>query len=319
MAPPVMPNCGCEVGANGSWPSNARPSTGPFSVADSSILVECRNDCNYGVLSPNEPAHTVTGQAGVGTGPFSLAVERLPLGCAPRAGAYGVISIRQAIGTITASACIDNGAFAIADTRTPDKPPIVWIEALDKPPRRWEGFTKKGTPKKGKKCAVVILAEDGTWHRPLTTLELAVLQGLPWILRGKPLDFGGGSTAQRKVIGNMIPTPVALAMAEQMLLALLAREQGAFFMDSGGQGVWVERAEYLRRLRRAGVQVVDEHRGPWRIGETTVCDDGAVIHAKKRRPRRSITASGESPFLSRDHAPEARSQSKRGGAPDSAA
>jgi hypothetical protein len=40
----------------------------------------------------------------------------------------------------------------------------------------------------------LIVAEDGTWHRPLTTLELAALQGFPTTLPdGAPLVLAGRS------------------------------------------------------------------------------------------------------------------------------
>ncbi len=281
---------------SGTITGNARPSTGSFSIADSALLVRTANDCCYGVLSPAEPSHTITGTSHPGNGPFSLADERdgahrIALTCEPHAGAYGVVSLRQAIGTITASACIDNGAFAVADPRFPDAPPKLWIERLDKAPRLWAGVDDKGQVKRGKKAPLVILAEDGTWHRPLTTLELAVLQGLPWMVRGRPLDFGGGSTAQRKAVGNMIPPPVAMAMGSQMLLALIASDVGAFFLDSTGGGVWCSREDYLAKLKLEGVTIVDETGAPWDIGEVTVCDDGTVVRSKSRKaPKRARAA-----------------------------
>lgn len=274
--------------SSGTVTANARHSTGRFSLA-SSIVVSSANDACYGVLSLKEPSHAITGKNHPGNGPFSLAEERdgattIALGCAPHRGTYGVVSLQQAIGCVTAHANIDNGCFAVADKRTPGAPPLLWIEGLDKPARLWAGFDKKGRVKHGKPAPLIIMAEDGTWHRPLTTLELAVLQGLPWQHHGRPLDFGGGSTKQRKLIGNMIPPPVASAMASQILLALLAADAGAYYMDSGGAGVWVERKEYARRMRRAGISIVDD-RKPWIIGGATICDDGAVVRHKKRTKR----------------------------------
>ena len=89
-------------------------------------------------------------------------------------------------------------------------------------------------------AAPVILAADGTWHRPLTTLELAVLQGLPAVHNGAPLTLAGTSnSAHRERIGNAVPVQAATAIAEQMLQTLLSADLGAFALSSDG-GVWVE-------------------------------------------------------------------------------
>ena len=128
-----------------------------------------------------------------------------------------------------------------------------------------------------------MVAEDGTWHRPLTTLELASLQGLDWMHKGKPLCFRGGSTEQRETIGNMVPPPAARAIVEQMLLALLAADSGCFYLDSGGEGVWC-RPEDRKRLERAGIRIV-HGTAPWHIGGAKVLDDGAVVKAKPRARR----------------------------------
>lgn len=84
----------------------------------------------------------------------------------------------------------------------------------------------------------MIIAADGTWHRPLTTLELAALQGFPVLVDGKPLVLAGTShTRWREAIGNAVPPPAALAIGEQLLRALLIAKLGAFALDSNP--VWV--------------------------------------------------------------------------------
>ena len=134
---------------------------------------------------------------------------------------------------------------------------MTWLEAaatlegfpLAGTPRR----SKRGTkaPKKAKKAKVspwldptrprpfptIILAADGTWHRPLTTLELAVLQGLPAVVGGKPLRLAGNASEQREHIGNAVPVGTAKAIAEQMLRTLLAADQGDLFLSS--TPIWV--------------------------------------------------------------------------------
>jgi hypothetical protein len=86
------------------------------------------------------------------------------------------------------------------------------------------------------------VAADGTWHRPLTTLELAVLQSLPPVVDGKPLVLAGNShTRWREAIGNMIPPDAAEAIGEQLLLALLVSKLGAFALSANE--IWVEPEE----------------------------------------------------------------------------
>jgi len=175
------------------------------------------HDRCYGVLRWDEPAGTVTGTPYVGTGPFSVADPRLT--CAPRNGAYGVLSWDEAARTITGSMQVDNGFAAVADPRIER----ALRECPDPVP--------------------VVLAADGTWHRPLTTLELAVLQGLPPVLDGKPLVLSGTNDAVwREHIGNGTPVQTFEAVARSMLLTLANAEATGFSLAGSGS-VWVrERA-----------------------------------------------------------------------------
>lgn len=188
---------------------------GAQSVADP--RVHCASHPHtYGVLPWNGPAHTVTGKACVGSGPFSVADPRL--NCAPRAGAYGIVPWGAPSGTITGSLQVDNGPAAVADPRIP----ADWTDPPADPPP-------------------VILALDGTWHRPLTTLELAALQGIPTVVNGAPLELAGRSVAGwRERIGNAVPVGTAAAIARQML-ATLAGADAERFVLSGEGSVWVDR------------------------------------------------------------------------------
>lgn len=201
----------------GTVVSATRPGSGAASVADPRIpgadvlRVERAYDNGYGVLRWGEPSPTVAGGSNVGQGAYSVADLRFK-GEYYR-GTYGVMSWQEAAGTITGNARHDTGRFVVADPRKP--PPF--------------------TP--------VIIAADGTWHRPLTTLELAVLQGMPATVNGKPLVLHGNHTSHwRERIGNMVPRPAARAIGVRMLVAFLQAKLGAFALDSGN-AVWVERAE----------------------------------------------------------------------------
>lgn len=163
------------------------------------------------------PAQTVTGEGGTASTAIADLAARGKLGlqCRPweNSGIYGVVSWEAALGAVTGSASVDNGRFSVAD------------------PRAWD-------PRKPPPAPVLIIAKDGTWHRPLTTLELAVLQGLPTEVDGMPLVLAGKSHAHwRKRIGNAVPVGAGKGIAGSLLRALLASVLGGFRLDS--EGVWV--------------------------------------------------------------------------------
>lgn len=199
--------------------TDTRVGSGAPSVADPRVAVNGRKNRftnQYKVRSWDEPAGAVTGDTDVQEGAPIVGDPRIdpskiPLGCRPRGntkGPYGVMSWEEAAGTITGTARVDNGTFAIADPRKP--PPFL----------------------------PVIIAKDRTWHRPLTTLELAALQGLPATVDGKPLKLAGKKVAAwRERIGNAVPVGAGAAIAESLLTALLAAKLGTWTL--GSTGIWV--------------------------------------------------------------------------------
>lgn len=207
---------------------------GAPSVAD--LRVPSAYPHTYGVLSWHAPAHTITATTGsAGHGPFSIADLRLT--CAPRetSWAYGVRRWTDA--WVTGSACIDNGWFAVADPRVPGNPSLSV---------RWVVRDLRAAPP----YIPVLPTVDGSWHRPLTTLELAVLQGFPATINGAPFTLAGKSSSRwREAIGNAVPVGAAEAIARQMLLTLVNADAGVFALSSGG-GVWVRE----REMHHAGVQ-----------------------------------------------------------------
>ena len=194
---------------------NLAPGGGPHSVADPRAP-EAFND-SLGVLAWNEPSATVTSREGPTNGRFSVADPRVTCKTFENSHIYGIVRWNDPAYTVTAHACHDNGPFSVADPRHPSRVPFP-----------------------------VIISLDGTWHRPLTILERAVLQGFDPVLDGKPLTLTGRSKSKWSVrIGDAVPPPAAEAMAEQFLLTLLYADSGVFALSSGG-GVWVrERAELL--------------------------------------------------------------------------
>jgi site-specific DNA-cytosine methylase len=195
-----------------SWEKPARTvagsgTNGGFGVADPRIAYEREPFGNCDRVTPwDRPVGTVTHAPAPSSGAPAVADPRL--GCKPRAGAYGVLSWWEAASTITGSMQIDNGRASVADPRADKAPPPM------------------------------IVAEDGTWHRPITTLELAALQGLPARVHGAPLKLAGRSTAKhRERIGNAVPVGAARAIAESLLKALLASALGIWTL--GSTGIWV--------------------------------------------------------------------------------
>lgn len=90
----------------------------------------------------------------------------------------------------------------------------------------------------------MIISEDGTWHRPLTTLELAALQSIPLTMPdGSPLVLAGKSDARwREAIGNAVPPAAAKAMGNQVLVAWMAGKLG-WEWELSCQEIWVKEVE----------------------------------------------------------------------------
>jgi site-specific DNA-cytosine methylase len=206
----------------GTVTSREHPSNGEFSVADPRGArgdAEARND-DHGVIGWSEPARTITSRDGPSNGAFSVADPRITCKTFENSGIYGIIPWERPAGTIVGHACHDNGPFSVADPRHPSRVPFP-----------------------------VIISLDGTWHRPLTILERAALQGFDATLDGAPLTLTGKNRSCWSVrIGDAVPPPAAEAMAEQFLLTLVYADAGAFALSSGG-GVWVR--EEARAMWRA--------------------------------------------------------------------
>lgn len=183
----------------------------------------------HGVLPWSAPAGVVAGSGS--NGAQAVADPRVEITCAPRAGAYGVVAWADPAGTVTGSAQVDNGPAAVADPRLPSTYRRMTIE---------EALAAADSAKAPPRGVIPVIASphDGTWHRPLTTLELAALQGLPTILHGKPLALAGRRVAAwRERIGNAVPVQAGQAIGEAMLRALLASKLGTWTL--GSTDIWV--------------------------------------------------------------------------------
>lgn len=131
----------------------------------------------------------------------------------PRADTMGVQDWNSTAKTVTGSMDVHAGAAAVADPRIPsDKEQGVWI----------------------------IIAPDGTWHRPLTTYELAMIQSFPTHLPdGRPFQLEGCSDAKaREYIGNAVPPDAQEEMGNYILSAAARAEAGIAF-ELSWDTIWV--------------------------------------------------------------------------------
>jgi site-specific DNA-cytosine methylase len=189
----------------------------------------------YGVRAWDAASGAVTGGADhPSRGTFSVADPRaLRVPTAYDRG-YSVLRWDEPSPTVAGGSSVGQGAYAVADARERlmDGARILTLNeamALDLPPGKAPPFVP------------VIVAEDGTWHRPMTLLELSALQGYPLWIDGKPIPWAGTRTQVAEHVGNSVPPPSARAIAEQMLITLVASEAGSWVM--GTEGVWVTPSE----------------------------------------------------------------------------
>lgn len=206
------------------------PSSGRPSVADPRLPGTFRNVER--VLAMDEPARPVTGGTHPSNGRPSVADPRVDVSTAYDAG-YGVLGWDQPSRTVAGTQAAGTGAYAVADPRELGFVEGVRILSLD------EAMALDLDASKPPPFTPVIVADDRTWHRPLTLLELAALQGIPTELDGKPLSLSGTRTERAEHIGNAVPVGTATAIAERMLVALVEGALGTMSLSSGGD-VWVE-------------------------------------------------------------------------------
>lgn len=218
----------------GDWKKPARTVTGATrpgsgSQATNDPRVKEAYDHGYMVLRWDQPSFTVHGKSHPGCGAYSVADPRTGKG--PFRGTYGVLRWEGPSHTVTGQSRVDTGSFAVADPR-----PGRWL--IDQA----DGTTLTVELEAKPERVPVIIAEDGTWHRPLTTLELAALQSLPTRLPdGSPLDLAGSLTSARERIGNAVPPDAAEAISRQMLMTLVQADACAASLAGSDTPVWVDR------------------------------------------------------------------------------
>ncbi|MCR9162879.1 MAG: DNA cytosine methyltransferase [Nannocystaceae bacterium] len=214
------------------------------SVADPRVGCK-RREGGHGVRPWDGQSAAVIGHPSIDNFPAQVADPRLSHN--PHRGCVGVARWDRESRTIRGAHNINNATASLADPRTvkpthrvgPGEPANIVGPRLDLEGRR--------------PCHVVIAAADRTWHRPMTTLELAALQGFPTEIDGEPLVLDGKSHAGwRERIGNAVPPPTAYAIALSCAATLEAAAAGRWTLD--GNPIWV-REQLRRRSGRAWSEV----------------------------------------------------------------
>lgn len=244
--------------ASGAVTGNARPSAGAFTVADPRLSdAPGRHWNKFRVERWEEPARAVIGSDRVGSGAPSVQDPRLAGAPGSFGNHYRVEPWDAAAPTITGATRPVAGALSVGDPRLTIKgsrPDLLGVLRWDRPAKTVSGsasVTGGNTPSAIADPRIpepderpdpppVIISIDGTWHRPLTTLELAALQGFPVVGPTGPLVLTGKShTAWRERIGNAVPPPTARAIAGQLRRTLELAARGISF-DLSSTPIWVD-------------------------------------------------------------------------------
>lgn len=237
-----------NAGAYGvrSWgePSGAvtggadNPSRGSFSVADPRVTK------SFPAVPQGQDRRTRTRtnrrEAPQSARHLPGGLESLRVPTAHDAG-YGVVAWGAPARTVAGTVAAGTGAYAVADPRDRSACTDVRVLSLD------EALALDLDPTRPPPFVPVIVAEDGSWHRPLTLLELARLQSFPAEMHGEPIRFAGSRTTIATHVGNAIPIDAAKAIARVCLVALTEAALGAWSLSSGA--VWVAPSTSAMALR----------------------------------------------------------------------
>ncbi|MBN9568731.1 MAG: DNA cytosine methyltransferase [Alphaproteobacteria bacterium] len=194
----------------------------------------------YRVARYDETTRAVIG--GDDNGAYAVADPRHQMVSGRRAafdngGHYGVMPWDGASGAVSASALHDNGRWSVADPRETCAISQTETECLQLPAAKQQ-------------LVCVIRALDDTWHRPVTTLELAALQSLIEPEEWLELD-GLSDSAWRERIGNAVPPDSATAIAGVMGRTLLLAWSGETFALSN-EPIWVQPMALALAIENAG-------------------------------------------------------------------
>ncbi len=237
-------------GSTGTVQGASRPHNGAFSVADPRYGFRDRNS-TLGVREWTGKTGTVTCESRPTNGAFSVGdprdlpvidgaryfeivardgsevIDPRPTGGRGGRGKYRVTRMDEPSGTVISSSTTGEGAYAVADGRIP----------------KISGSSAGELPDGNDSLTAIIIARDGTWHRPFTTLDLACLQTIidpDEVMAGtSPMLLGSNQEDLRLWIGNGVPSASAKGMAETIGEVLLLAETGTSFQLSSRE-IWVK-------------------------------------------------------------------------------
>jgi len=189
------------------WEEQTKTVTGSDRVGSGARCVaDPRLDCDatdkqkrrfnnvYRVVHWEEQSQAVTAGMSPSSGGQAVADPRFMWGRGKTAfktgGHYGVRAWDEQSGAVVSYSKHDRGYFSVADPRE--------------------------LPEPDERCSPLIISLDGTWHRPFTTLELAVLQSFP-----VDMVLDGTKKQRREWIGNAVPPRTAKVIGDEMAMTLL--------------------------------------------------------------------------------------------------
>lgn len=199
----------------------------------------------------NKPCRTVSGTPGPGRSNGAAAVSdyRLNYKNSTHGNIYRIVPMSETGPTVTGAVGPNNGAICVADPKVEsydNRNISVFRIVRDDEGHASGSFVNSsdGIPGDNDRGVWFIISPDGTRHRPLTTYELAMLQGFDTHLPdGRPFQLEGCTDASaREYIGNAVPVTSAEAMGNTILLAAAQAEYREGF-SLGYETIWVTPAE----------------------------------------------------------------------------
>lgn len=205
-------------------------------VADPRHMGPAKHSNEYRVAPWDDAAQAVTSAHGTG----QCVADPRPVWSKDAHGSkLALMRYDEPARTVT-GARFGSGALCVADPR--ESAACAFSQTADSEP----------LPAERDHLVARIIALDGTYHRPFTTLELAALQSL--IDPEEQLQLDGLSDQNwRERIGNAVPSAAATEIANVMGTTLLLAWSGETFMLSS-QAIWVRPVAIALSLAQGDLQ-----------------------------------------------------------------
>ncbi len=224
------------------WDESSKTVIGDYRICKGAAVADPRlpdsshrHSGKYGVEDWQGPAHTIIGEARTGKAWAGVSDPRLPERAGRQNGQLGVNEWSTSAHTVVGHATPKATWSSVNDPRGEHAATHELVQTSEGLVLFGPGLDLESrTP-----APLVIRAPDGTWHRPLTTLELFALQGFETHGRsGTEVLLAGKSQSRwRMAIGNAVPPPAAEAIARSMMRTLRAASGGLLL---GCDPIWVE-------------------------------------------------------------------------------